>query len=82
MIITQEDFEKLKQDAFKYAEETKGTLRKGQAIYGHMYDALEHLEPRITTLDNKEVDCFYLDSKIKSFLSSLEEEIVNTFDYE
>lgn len=81
MIFTYEQFEKLKSDAFEYAKTHHPTLRKGQALYNYFYHRLEHLEPTIITLDNKDIDCFYRDDKIDLFLNSLQNEIVNTNDY-
>lgn len=81
-MFTQEQFEQLKEKAFKYAEANYPTLRKGQAIYNYFYHRLEHLEPVVFTLSNKEVDCFYRDDKINIFLETLKEEIVNTNNYE
>ena len=48
-------------------------LRKGQAIF----TVAHNLFPDYVTEVMKEVDCFYVDSNIEKFLSTLEKKVFN-----
>ena len=66
---------KLSERVISHAKEinTNGELREGQSYSVALYDINPYLYYKVT-IDNPDVDCFYLDGNIEKFLEFIDRE--------
>ena len=66
---------KLSERVIAHAKEinTNGELREGQSYSVALYDINPYLYYKVT-IDNPDVDCFYLDGNIEKFLEFIDRE--------
>lgn len=79
VLFNQEQFDIFKSEILSKIENRNRFLRKGQFVYNEVYHFLDSkgLSDKIETLNNKDVDCFYIDGRIQLFLETLGNEIIN-----